>query len=73
MEQAVTTLGSRHLKLSDDAVGKLLAGVDGTALLRYDMPLERTGQGSSQPPTSELDHRPGNLRVRVLEANDLPA
>ena len=73
MTQAVTALGAQHLKLPDAEVGKLLAGVDGSAALRYDLPLERAGQSSSQPESSELDHRPGNLRVRVFEANDLPS
>ena len=70
MTQAVSTLGAQ-LKLSEAEVGKLLAGVDGSAMLRYDLPIDRAGQSAVQP-ESELDHRPGNLRIRVLEANDLP-
>ena len=58
-----------HLKLSDAAVG-VLAGVHGAAVLRYDLPLERAGQISSRP--QEADHRPCNLRVRILEAEGLP-
>lgn len=64
------TAAQPHLKLSDAAVG-LLAGVNGAAVLRYDLPLERTGQSSPRA-EGEADYRPGNLRVRILEVEGLP-
>ena len=54
------------------AVG-MLAGVHGAAVLRYDLPLERAGQASTRPHEDEADHTPGNLRVRILELDGLPA
>ncbi|KAL1522982.1 hypothetical protein AB1Y20_017945 [Prymnesium parvum] len=71
MADALKTLGSQHLNLSDDSVAQLLAGVAGSAELRYDLPLLRAGQAAA-PLDEELDHQPCNLRVRVLEASGLP-
>lgn len=68
IEQAMSTLGERHLKMD---VGSLLAGARSAALLKYDLPLERVGQPTGLG--AEDDHRQGNLRVRVLEGESLPA
>lgn len=70
MREAVSALAAHHLKLSDEVVANLLAGVNGAAELRHDLPLERAGQISPHP-QSEEDFRQGHLRVRVLEANGL--
>jgi len=61
---------ARHLKLD----GEQLAGVRTAAVLRHDLPLQRAGQGtaSRDPDDKDLDHRQGNLRVRILEAEGLP-
>jgi len=42
-------------------------------VLRYDLPLARPGEaaGASSSLTAEADHTPGNLRVRIIEAEGL--
>jgi Ca2+-dependent lipid-binding protein len=44
-------------------------------VLRYDLPLARPGEaaGTSSSLTAAADHAPGNLRVRIIEAEGLAA